>query len=104
MSAAKLPFSKQIAYAAGMMGWSIMWNIVIVMLPYFYLPPKNSGLVPLVPQLMIFGLFNIMAVILASGRFVDERPALTFYEVGNITRHHILLFNFLPAIPNRKRT
>jgi len=71
MPAIKLPFRKQIAYAAGMMGWSIMWNIIIVMLPYFYLPPSNSGLIPLMPQLLVFGLFNIMSIIMASGRFVD---------------------------------
>ena len=67
----KLPFRKQLAYAAGMMGWSIMTNIVIVMLPYFYLPPTNAGLIPLVPQLMILGVLNIMSVIAASGRLVD---------------------------------
>lgn len=71
MPASKLPFRKQIAYAAGMMGWSIMTNVIIVMLPYFYLAPSNSGLIPLVPQLMVFGLFNIMSVIAASGRMVD---------------------------------
>jgi GPH family glycoside/pentoside/hexuronide:cation symporter len=67
----KLPFRKQIAYAAGMMGWSIMTNLVIVMLPYFYLPPSNAGLTPLVPQLLILGVLNIMSVIVASGRLVD---------------------------------
>ncbi|MBW4890654.1 MFS transporter [Mucilaginibacter sp. HMF5004] len=71
MSAIKLPFRKQIAYAAGMMGWSIMTNVIIVMLPYFYLPPSNSGLMPLVPQLMVFGVLNIMSVIAASGRMID---------------------------------
>lgn len=71
MPVEKLPFSKQIAYAAGMTGWSIMTNLIIVMLPYFYLPPSNSGLIPLVPQLLLFGVLNIMSVIAASGRFVD---------------------------------
>jgi GPH family glycoside/pentoside/hexuronide:cation symporter len=71
MSVAKLPFSKQVAYAAGMTGWSIMTNIIIVMLPYFYLPPSNSGLIPLVPQLLVLGLFNIMSLIAASGRLID---------------------------------
>lgn len=71
MSIQKLPFSKQLAYAAGMMGWSIMTNIIIVMLPYFYLPPSNSGLIPLVPQLMVFGVLNIMSIIASSGRLVD---------------------------------
>ncbi|MGZ3757956.1 MAG: MFS transporter [Mucilaginibacter sp.] len=71
MPVTKLPFSKQIAYASGMIGWSIMTNTIIVMLPYFYLPPSNVGLIPLVPQLMLFGVLNIMSVIAASGRFVD---------------------------------
>jgi GPH family glycoside/pentoside/hexuronide:cation symporter len=67
----KLPLRKQFAYAAGMMGWSIMTNIVIVMLPYFYLPPSNASLIPLVPQLLILGVLNIMSLIAASGRLVD---------------------------------
>ncbi|RZK55347.1 MAG: MFS transporter [Pedobacter sp.] len=66
-----LPFSKQLIYSTGMMGWSIMTNLIIVMLPYFYLPPNNSGLVPLVPQLLVFGAFNILSLIAASGRFID---------------------------------
>ena len=71
MPAAKLPLSKQIAYACGMVGWSIMTNILIVMLNYFYLPPSNSGLVPLIPQLLLFGIINIMSIITVSGRFFD---------------------------------
>src|SRR6185312_1024989 len=72
MSVAKLPLKKQIAYACGMVGWSIMNNTIIVMLPYFYLPPKSGcGLVPLIPQLMLFGVVNIMSVIAASGRLID---------------------------------
>ncbi|CAN5218249.1 MFS transporter [soil metagenome] len=71
MPVAKLPFKKQLSYACGMIGWSIMTNIIIVMLPYFYLPPSTAGLTPLVPQLLLFGVLNIMSVIAASGRFVD---------------------------------
>jgi GPH family glycoside/pentoside/hexuronide:cation symporter len=71
MPVEKLPFKKQLAYACGMIGWSIMTNIIIVMLPYFYLPPSSSGLTPFVPQLLLFGVLNIMSVIAASGRLVD---------------------------------
>src|ERR1700749_1846223 len=71
MPAAKFPLRKQIVYACGMMGWSILTNLILVMLPYFYLPPNNAGLQTLIPQLMLFGVFNILSVILASGRFVD---------------------------------
>lgn len=71
MPALQFPLRKQIAYACGMIGWSIMTNIIIVMLPYFYLPPNNAGLTPLIPQLMLFGVLNILSVIAASGRLVD---------------------------------
>jgi GPH family glycoside/pentoside/hexuronide:cation symporter len=71
MPVAKLPLNKQLAYACGMVGWSIMTNIIIVMLPYFYLPPSNAGLVPLVPQILLFGVVNILSIIAASGRFID---------------------------------
>lgn len=71
MEVTKLPFKKQLAYAAGMMGWSMLSNIIIVMLPYYYLPPSNAGLIPLVPQLLLLGVLNIMSVITASGRLVD---------------------------------
>jgi glycoside/pentoside/hexuronide:cation symporter, GPH family len=71
MPAEKFPLRKQVAYACGMIGWSIMSNLVIVMLPYFYLPPNNAGLKTLIPQLLILGVLNIMSVIAASGRLVD---------------------------------
>jgi GPH family glycoside/pentoside/hexuronide:cation symporter len=71
MPAEKLPLNKQLAYASGMIGWSIMTNIIFVMLPYFYLPPSNSMLIPLVPQLLVFGVVNIMSLITVSGRLFD---------------------------------
>jgi GPH family glycoside/pentoside/hexuronide:cation symporter len=71
MGGNKLPFSRQLTYAAGMMGWSMLTNTIIVILPYYYLPPSNAGLTPLVPQLLLLGVLNIMSVIAASGRLVD---------------------------------
>jgi glycoside/pentoside/hexuronide:cation symporter, GPH family len=71
MARENLPFGKQLCYAAGMMGWSMLTNTIIVMLPYYYLPPANAGLVQLVPQLLLLGVLNIFSVILASGRLVD---------------------------------
>ena len=71
MPAQKLPFGKQLAYATGMIGWSIMTNLIIVMLPYFYLPPSNAGLTTLLPQLLLLGVLNILPLIAASGRLVD---------------------------------
>jgi len=66
-----LPFRKQIAYSFGMLGWSIMINVISVILIYLYIPPSNSSLPILISQATIFGVFNIIAILAASGRLVD---------------------------------
>ncbi len=55
----------------GMLGWSMLVNIIAVVLPYFYLPPSNSGLIPLLPQFVILGVFNLLAIITSAGRLFD---------------------------------
>jgi GPH family glycoside/pentoside/hexuronide:cation symporter len=71
MPVEKLPFKKQISYACGMIGWSIMTNLVLVMLTYFYQPPSKSGLSAFIPSFLVFGAVNIMALIIPSGRILD---------------------------------
>ncbi len=66
-----LPLGKKLSYAAGMIGASMLTNTIIVMLPFYYLPPRNAGLPQLVPQLLLLGVLNIFSVILASGRLID---------------------------------
>lgn len=104
MPVKQLPLRKEIAYAAGMMGWSIMTNIIIVMLPYFYLPPNNSGLYPLVPQLLVFGAFNILSLIAASGRLFDAIYDPFIASVSDSSknpkgrRFPIMKYAILPAV------
>ncbi|HEY0174968.1 MAG TPA: MFS transporter [Pedobacter sp.] len=104
MKVKELPLGKQIAYAAGMMGWSTMTNIIIAMLPYFYLPPNNSGLTPLVPQLLVFGAFNILSLIAASGRLFDAfyDPFIASVSDGSTNpdgrRIPIMRYAIIPAI------
>lgn len=104
MPVKELPLRKEIAYAAGMMGWSTMTNIIIVMLPYFYLPPNNSGLTPLVPQLLVFGAFNILSLIAASGRLFDAfyDPFIASVSDGSENpkgrRIPIMRYAIIPAI------
>ena len=61
------PFSagKQFAYAFGMMGWSVMINLISVILIYLYLPPSGSGLPNLITQVAVFGIFNAIAMFIA---------------------------------------
>jgi GPH family glycoside/pentoside/hexuronide:cation symporter len=66
-----LPLNKQLAYACGMMGWSVIINLISVILVYFYLPPDTSGLPKLITQAAVFGFFNVIALVTAGGRLVD---------------------------------
>ncbi|MGQ3133641.1 MAG: hypothetical protein ACT6RE_16730, partial [Flavobacteriales bacterium] len=65
---AGLPFSRQLIYACGMTGWSIMINLISVILVYIYLPPSGSGIPPLITQAAVFGVFNVIAIVTAGGR------------------------------------
>jgi glycoside/pentoside/hexuronide:cation symporter, GPH family len=60
-----------LAYGAGMAGWSVMMNIFSVMIIYFYLPPIDSGLPVLIPQIPVLGVFTLFSLVLASGRVFD---------------------------------
>ena len=71
MAARKLTYKYILAYSAGMAGWSILINIVSVMLIYIYLPPNNAGLNTLIPPVVYFGFFSILALIAAGGRLFD---------------------------------
>jgi glycoside/pentoside/hexuronide:cation symporter, GPH family len=66
-----LSLSRQIAYACGMMGWSMMINLISVILIYMYAPTKDNGIPILITQVAIFGVFNAIALITAGGRLID---------------------------------
>ncbi len=61
----------RLAYAAGMAGWSILVNIIGVLLPYFWIPPSNAGWNPMLMQITFFGAFNLLALITSAGRLLD---------------------------------
>jgi GPH family glycoside/pentoside/hexuronide:cation symporter len=66
-----LPLSKQIAYAIGQFGWSILINILGIQLVYFYAPPENAGIPFYIPQITFLGFLNLVSIIAASGRLFD---------------------------------
>ncbi|MBC7861993.1 MAG: MFS transporter [Bacteroidia bacterium] len=66
----KLPF-KQLAYGCGMMGWSIMINLISVILAYLFAPPDKSGFPKLITQVPVLVIFNVIAIIMSSSRLVD---------------------------------
>ncbi|CAN5225777.1 MFS transporter [soil metagenome] len=99
-----VPLKIRLSYASGMAGWSILVNIIGVMLPYYYLPPDTAGWPPLISQITIFGIFNLLAIIATSGRLADA-----FYDpfIGQKSdtsknkrgrRIPFMMWSFLPAV------
>jgi glycoside/pentoside/hexuronide:cation symporter, GPH family len=87
-----------------MMGWSVMVNLIGVMLVYYYLPPNGSHLHVLITQRTFFGIFTLMALITAGGRLTDA-----FYDpfIGKMSdsckskrgrRRPFMMFSIIPAV------
>lgn len=86
------------------MGWSIMVNLIGVMLVYFYLPPDGAGLHVLITQRTFLGIFTLMALITAGGRLTDA-----FYDpfIGKLSdssknkrgrRIPFMMLSIIPAV------
>ncbi len=71
MNSLKLTNRQILIYSSGMAGWSILINVVSVMLIYIYLPPLNAGLNTLIPAIVYLGIFSVLALIAAGGRLFD---------------------------------
>ncbi|MBF0352955.1 MAG: MFS transporter [SAR324 cluster bacterium] len=113
--AKKLPFSKQIAYAIGQLGWSILINVVNLQLVYFYIPPSGSGLKTFIPQVVFLAVLNALTLLAASGRLFDaitdpliaslsdnwkgpNGRRMPFLKVGAIPAALCCLLMFIPVI------
>lgn len=77
-----LPLSKQMAYAVGQLGTSILFNIVAVALVFFYLPPDTANLPELITTTTFLGVLNALVLVAASGRLLD---AVTDPWVANLS-------------------
>ncbi|MEM8907853.1 MAG: MFS transporter [Bacteroidota bacterium] len=73
---------RQLGYACGMLGFSILMNMISVMLIYVYVPPNNSALIPLIPQITIWGIFSLLSIVVTSGRLFDaiSDPLVAFWS------------------------
>lgn len=81
-----------------------MINLIGVMLIFYYLPPIGSGLNVLVSQARWFHIFNILALILASGRLIDAfyDPFIARMSDKSISkrgrRTPFMLYSVLPSV------
>lgn len=67
----KVPAKIIASYSSGIVGWSILVNIISVILVFLYAPTEKSGLPVLIYQGAIFGAVNVLTIITTSGRLLD---------------------------------
>ncbi len=100
----QIPLKIRLAYASGMAGWSILVNLIGVMLPYYYLPPDTAGWSPLISQVTIFGIFNLLAIIATAGRLTDAVYDPFIGQKSDSSKHKkgrripFMLWSFIPAV------
>ena len=74
------------------------------MLPYFYLPPKNEGWSPLISQITIFGIFNLLAIFATAGRLTDAFYDPFIGQMSDKSKHRkgrripFMQWSFIPAV------
>lgn len=101
-SKSPLTFGKQLAYASGQMGWSILINVISLMLVYFYLPPDDASLPGLITQATFLGVLNAVTLIAASGRLVDaitDPLIASFSDRSTHRRGRRIPFMLVGALP-----
>lgn len=83
----KLTNRQILAYSSGMAGWSVLINLMSVMLIYIYLPPSNTGLNTLIPPFVFLGVFSVLALIAAGGRLFDAITDPLIAWMSDRSRH-----------------
>ena len=78
----RLPLSKQIAYALGQLGWSMIINVITLQLLYFYIPPADAGIPIFISQVTFLLVLNALTLIASSGRLLD---AVTDPWIANLS-------------------
>ncbi|MGL4663172.1 MAG: MFS transporter [Culicoidibacterales bacterium] len=97
-----LPKSKQIAYAMGQFGWSILVGIVTSYLLFYYVPTSESGIPHFIPQIAFFGFITIIMLIFVLDRLIGAitDPWIASLSDRSTSKHgRRISFMRLSAIP-----
>lgn len=67
----ELSRTRQLGFAVGSAAFTILERMLILFLPYFYLPPAEYGVANLIPNRTCLGIFTALGAALFLGRLVD---------------------------------
>lgn len=70
-TALSLPPAGQLIYASGSAAFTMLERLILLYMPFYYLPPKEYNLHNLIPDGTYFGLFTVLGFALLIGRTLD---------------------------------
>lgn len=66
-----LSTTRQLIYASGSLAFTILERLILLYMPFYYLPPAEYNLPNLIPDRTYLGLFTILGLALLVGRIFD---------------------------------
>jgi glycoside/pentoside/hexuronide:cation symporter, GPH family len=66
-----LPFFRQLIYASGSAGFTMLERMILLYMPFYYLPPKEYALQNLIPDRTYWGIITVLGTTLLAGRILD---------------------------------
>ncbi|MBN2225457.1 MAG: MFS transporter [Deltaproteobacteria bacterium] len=66
------PLWGKLLYSSGVVGYTIADRIWVTFMFYFYLPPAESGMRELIPNVTFWGIFTAVGLVTVFGRIVDS--------------------------------
>ncbi len=69
--AALLPMTGQLLYASGSAAFTMLERLILLYMPFYYLPPKEYNIPDLIPNYTFLGLITVLGIALLVGRIFD---------------------------------
>ncbi len=97
-----LPLKGQVLYAAGSAAFTMLERMILLYMPFFYLPPGEYGLPGLIPDRTYLGVLTILGAALMTGRIFDGLADPLFASLSDNSRSPLgrrKLFLLLGGLP-----
>lgn len=98
----RLPLTGQILYASGSAAFTMLERLILLYLPFYYLPPREYNLPNLIPDQTRWGVLTVLGVALLFGRIFDGLADPVIASLSDNNRSRIgrrKLFLLLAGLP-----
>jgi GPH family glycoside/pentoside/hexuronide:cation symporter len=97
-----LSITGQLFYASGSAAFTMLDRLILLYMPFYYLPPEELGLTDLIYNRTYLGLFSVLGVALLAGRIFDGIADPVFASLSDNSRSRLgrrKIFLLLSSFP-----